>query len=217
MTNADCKELDDQLEALALGAVPEPTRSQMHAHIATCAECRGRFDEVLGLSDRLLALAPQHEPPAGFESRVLDRLNVPDSLAWPTAAKLVGVAAALLIVLAAVGAVAIDRRVRDEGLTIARSGVIVRGDGSQVGDVQLIGGDRPFVLVALDHPNPGPGSVSCQLELPDGRTVIVGSWSYEDVRGGVWAAGLDEASLAAVAMQIVDADGTVLASAVLQA
>ncbi len=217
MNSVECTELDDQLEALALGQVPEPERTRMHAHVAVCSACRRHFDEMLGLTDMLLVLAPIHEPPPGFESRVLDRLSIHETKKSSRSALLLGVAAAVLLVVAALGAVAVDRHRRVEGISVARSGVIVGAEGSRVGRVQLVGGEKPFVLVAIDRPKPGPRSVTCQLQLADGRTVIVGSWSYEDVRAGVWAAGLDESSLAAVAMQIVDGDGTVLASASLHA
>lgn len=217
MNGSQCKDLDDQLEALALGQVAEPARSRLHAHIAICSSCRSRFDEVLGLTDMLLALAPAHEPPPGFESRVLDLLSIPDARRSPRSATLLGVAAAMLILVAALGAVAIDRRMRDDGLSAARSGIIVGADGLGVGGVQLFGGEQPYVLVAIDHPSPGSGPLTCRLQLADGRSVIVGSWSYEDVRGGIWAGGIDDSSLAAVAMQIVDAEGTVVASASLHA
>ncbi len=217
MSSSECNELDDQLEALALGQVAEPERSLLHAHVAMCSSCRGRFDEMLGLTDTLLALAPIHEPPPGFESRVLDRLSIPEAKRSTRSAMLLGVAAAVLLVVVALGAVALDRRSRDEGVSVARSGVIVGASGLRVGGIQLVRGDQPYVLIAIDNPRPGSDPVSCQLQLADGRSVIVGSWSYTDIRGGVWAAGLDDASLAAVAMQIVDSDGTVVASASLHA
>ena len=216
MNGSQCTELDDQLEALALGQVAEPARARLHAHVSICSSCRGRFDEMLGLTDMLLALAPTHEPPPGFESRVLDRLSIPVGRS-PRSTTLLGMAAALLIIVAALGAVAIDRRIRDEGLSAARSGIIVGADGSRVGRIQLLGGEQPYVLIAIDHPRPGTGPLTCRLQLADGRSITVGSWSYDDVRGGVWAGGLDEPSLAAVAMQIVDGEGTVVASASLRA
>lgn len=217
MNSSECKELDDQLEALALGQVAEPTRTRMHAHVAICSSCRGRFDEMLGLTDMLLALAPLHEPPPGFESRVLDRLSLPEVRTLPRSATLLGIAAALLIMVAALGAIAVDRRTRDEGISVARSGVIVDAAGSRVGGIQLVRGEQPYVLIALDHPSPRSGPVTCQLQLADGRSVFVGSWSYEEIRGGVWAAGLVDSSLAAVTMQLVDSDGTLVASASLHA
>jgi hypothetical protein len=123
----------------------------------------------------------------------------------------------VLILVSAFGAVALDRRIGSDDSSVARAGVIVSASGSRVGDIRLVGGDRPYVLIAIDHPKPSSGSVNCRLQLADGRTVTVGSWSYDDVRGGVWAAGIDSASLDAIAMQIVGSDGTLLASASLRA
>lgn len=213
MSGVECNELEDQLEELALGQVAEPARSRLHAHMANCGSCRNHFDEMIRLTEGLLALAPHHEPPPGFESRVLDQLSIPTLRRSPKSTALLGIAAALLVMMVAVGAVTIDRRLRTDEVSVARSGVIVSSDGSRLGDIQLVRAPRPYVLVTMDNPPANAGSVTCQLQLADGRNVIVGSWSYGDVRGGVWAAGLDDSWLAAVAMQIVDSDGSVVASA----
>lgn len=216
MSGADCTSFEEQMEALALGQVAEPERSRMNAHVASCRSCRVQLDDMVGITDALLLLAPVHEPAPGFESRVLDRLNTSAPQRSARAATLLGVAAALLLIVAALGAVAIDRRQRDEALRVAGSGVIVAASGVRVGDIRLVSGQNPFVLIAIDNPRPGSGPVTCQLQLADGRTVIIGSWSYDDVRAGMWAAGIDASLLAAVGMQVVDSSGGVVASASLQ-
>jgi hypothetical protein len=45
--------------------------------------------------------------------------------------------------------------------------------------------------------------------------MVVGSWDYGDVRGGVWATGIDRSLTGAVLMRIVDRQGTVMATATL--
>ena len=39
----------------------------------------------------------------------------------------------------------------------------------------------------IDSPKPSTNRVSCELVLPDGTAVTVGSWGYDDVAGGAWA------------------------------
>jgi len=69
--------------------------------------------------------------------------------------------------------------------------------------------------VSIDEPRPSGSVVSCELELADGRWVSVGTWSASDAAGAVWAAGVDDALLDAVAMRLVDADGQVIATAIM--
>ena len=221
MTGPDFAAFDEQLDELALGDIAEPARSRLLAHVATCSSCRQRLDELLALTDSLLELAPQHEPPPGFESRVLDRLVAASRPAAPSVPRrtwhrrTLALLAAAAIVLAAFGGVLWGRRGADDPVSVVRSGTIIGSDGSRVGDVQLVRADQPYVVVTIDHPRPGNRVVSCELEFADGRTVIAGSWDYEDVKSNVWAVGIDPSALDAVTMRIVSDDGTVRATATL--
>lgn len=217
MKNPGCAELDERLEELALGEVVEPARSRLLAHVSACGECRGRLDAMLGLTDSLLALAPAHEPPPGFETRVLERLGMAQTQApRHRRARWLAVAAAVAILAALVGGVALGRRGGNGAQESAvRTGEIVRADGSHVGSIRLVDAPQPYALVMIEHPQPGTDSVTCRLELPGGRMVDVGSWGYDDVKAGVWAVGLDDELLAAVVMQVVDQTGKVLATATL--
>ena len=60
---------------LALGIADGADRAQALRHIAGCAECRSAVEELSDVADELLMLAPEREPPSGFESRVLARLQ----------------------------------------------------------------------------------------------------------------------------------------------
>ena len=69
-----CEDFRDVVEELALGGVDDPRRARLHAHAAACPACQARLDELALLVDQLLSAAPELEPPAGFEGRVLDHL-----------------------------------------------------------------------------------------------------------------------------------------------
>lgn len=217
-----CEQVGERLEELALGEVAEPERSLLMAHVATCGDCRRRLDGVLALTDSLLALAPAMEPPAGFESRVLARLGAagarPGVDVTPDRSRrrhlMVAAAAILALVAVAIGGFAAGRR--DQPTTagsVAGEGRIVRADGTEAGSIRLVTADRPYVLVSIDHPRPTAGSVACRLLMPDGRAVEIGTWSYDDVKAGVWAAGIDAELLDAVGMELVGDDGAVVATA----
>ncbi|MGN6169387.1 MAG: anti-sigma factor family protein [Solirubrobacteraceae bacterium] len=61
---------------LALGIADGEQRALALEHIAGCSDCRRELKELSSLADDLIALAPQHDPPPGFEKRVLDRLAI---------------------------------------------------------------------------------------------------------------------------------------------
>lgn len=60
---------------LSLGSATGEERAALLRHLASCPDCRRFVSELSAVADELLLLAPAHEPPAGFESRVLARLN----------------------------------------------------------------------------------------------------------------------------------------------
>jgi hypothetical protein len=73
----NCQQFEEQAVELALGGVDEPRRAELARHAATCPSCHVRLEELSWLGERLLLLAPEIEPPPGFESRVLERLAAP--------------------------------------------------------------------------------------------------------------------------------------------
>jgi hypothetical protein len=71
-----CAELADVATELALGVLTGRERAAALAHLDTCDACREEVRQLMATSDQLLALLPPVEPPAGFETRVLDRLGL---------------------------------------------------------------------------------------------------------------------------------------------
>jgi hypothetical protein len=129
--------------------------------------------------------------------------------------------AASIVVLVGVGALGSWALTRHQHSTpvagpLLRWGTVVTGDGIKIGHVQTIGGATPYLLVTVDHPRPGPDTVSCELVLADGTVHPVGTWNYQEVSTGVWAVGIDQAEGWAVRMNVRTADGTVVATALLQ-
>jgi hypothetical protein len=101
---------------LALGIADGAERAHALRHIAECGDCLRAVEELTEVVDGLLMLAPQREPPPGFESRVLARLRPSRTssqgvrrrrLLAPLAAAAVAAVAAAAVVL---GATSDDRR-----------------------------------------------------------------------------------------------------------
>lgn len=71
-----CEELAEVAAELALGVLTGRERAAALAHLDECDGCREDVRQLMATSDQLLSLLPPAEPPAGFETRVLDRLGL---------------------------------------------------------------------------------------------------------------------------------------------
>jgi hypothetical protein len=71
-----CDEIRDLAPEIALGIADGEQRAEALRHLSTCAECRRIVEQLSQVADELLVLAPTQEPPAGFESRVVNALGL---------------------------------------------------------------------------------------------------------------------------------------------
>lgn len=71
----DCHDVRGLTAELALGIADGEDRARVLAHVADCSDCREELEELTGLADELVVLAPEHEPPVGFELRTIRRLQ----------------------------------------------------------------------------------------------------------------------------------------------
>lgn len=72
-----CAELGDVAAELALGVLTGRERAVAIAHLNGCEACREDVRQLMATGEQLRELLPSVEPPAGFESRVLERLGLP--------------------------------------------------------------------------------------------------------------------------------------------
>jgi hypothetical protein len=70
-----CEQTRELAAELALGIADGEERARALRHLSECAECRRAVEQMSAVTDELMTLAPQHEPPPGFESRVLAQLQ----------------------------------------------------------------------------------------------------------------------------------------------
>jgi hypothetical protein len=71
-----CEQIRDLAAEIALGIADGEERAEALRHLSTCGECRRVIEELSQVADELLILAPIQEPPAGFESRVVEGLGL---------------------------------------------------------------------------------------------------------------------------------------------
>ena len=76
MDDMSCDEFAEVAAELALGVLTGRERAAALAHLNGCESCREQVRELTMVQDELLALLPSQEPPAGFESRVLERIGL---------------------------------------------------------------------------------------------------------------------------------------------
>jgi hypothetical protein len=77
LNDMTCAELADVAAELALGVLTGRERAMAVAHLEKCDACREDVGQLMATGERLLELLPPVEAPAGFETRVLERLGLP--------------------------------------------------------------------------------------------------------------------------------------------
>jgi hypothetical protein len=77
LNDMTCAELADVAAELALGVLTGRDRAAAIAHLDECDECREYVRQLMATGEQLLELLPTAEPPAGFETRVLERIGLP--------------------------------------------------------------------------------------------------------------------------------------------
>ena len=74
MSAFTCAQLRDVAPELALGVLGGAERGEALAHLDACSRCQVHVAELTEAADVLPLLAPEREPPPGFEARVLHGL-----------------------------------------------------------------------------------------------------------------------------------------------
>src|ERR671910_863930 len=77
MSGSMCVEVRELAPELALGTAGGPERAEALQHASECGPCRALIGELAEAADALPLLAPEAEPPPGFEERVLAALKAP--------------------------------------------------------------------------------------------------------------------------------------------
>jgi hypothetical protein len=75
MTDPTCNEFRSIAAEVALGVLSGSERADALAHMEHCVGCRALVESLAQTGDSLLLLAPEADPPMGFESRVAARVG----------------------------------------------------------------------------------------------------------------------------------------------
>lgn len=208
-----CAEVRELAPELALGILSGGERAEVVLHVNGCARCQAYVAELTEAADTIPQLAPEAEPPSGFEAGVLRRLDERERRTrrrWIAAA--VAVAAAAIIVSVTVVRV-IDAS--DSSNLAAPGTTRVVGEPVPVamkgGTLDLAAGwafvnDHHGVAVSVDYGIPS-GTYAVEVTPAKGEPAAIGRMEVVDGRGH-WTGTSDDPLRAGAQIALVDAGGT---------
>jgi len=210
-----CGEARELAPEVALGIATAEDRARLLWHVAGCTACRNELAELSALADDLLALAAEHEPPAGFESQVLARIgHKPPRRRWRRTALF----AAAVVVAAVVSGGAVyraqapDRQLADSvRATLATahgqyfaSGALTDGGGAQRGVMFGYQGNPAWMFITVADPPAGRYAIEVVSHagvtyplVDDVDLAATGAW------GGIIPIAVHDISM----VRVLDADG----------
>jgi anti-sigma-K factor RskA len=87
LNETGCAEFTDAAAELALGVLTGRERARALAHLDRCDACRENVRQLTVTGEELVGLLPAIEPPAGFETRVMERLGLATPAPAPAPAR----------------------------------------------------------------------------------------------------------------------------------
>jgi hypothetical protein len=208
--------MSDDLMEFALGTLSGRSRSVVLDHLATCAYCTAESESLADTADTLLWLAPQAEPPLGFETRVVERFRGSDAerrIVRRQRVSLFAVAAMLVAVLGVgVGAVAMSQGGANHPSATQRPTTgRLTSNGHVLGDVTISAGSPSWMTMDVDTGKLS-GVVWCEVTFDNGRSETVGKFTISHGYGS-WVARIKASGRDVRSARIVNGNGTVLAQA----
>jgi len=242
LNEMNCHGFQDMAAELALGVLTGRERAQAMAHLEHCEACRENVRQLTLTGEGLLELLPAMEPPAGFETRVMDRIGLTAPapaparrFAWlPHAGRrgasqggpgqrgqlsrtrrMFAVAAVALAVLAGgLGGWALGNGASSPAGTPLRSAALESATHQAVGKIYLYQGRPHWLYMSVNMPS-GQETVICQVRDRDGHVTIVGTFHLTNGYG-YWGSPVPGNPGSLTGARLVTASGTVLATATFQ-
>jgi hypothetical protein len=215
MTDHDA--VQEAAPELALGLVSGPERAAALAHLESCASCRAAVEELADVADALLLLAPETEPPPGFETRVLARA---DGVSPPRRGRRVLALAAVVAFLLGALAGGLLARQR-QGSRLDREYIAALREldgralaaatlhdeaGHRTGQLFLYEGKTSWLFATVADPGASADLV-VELRFEDGRVTRVPGLVVRDGRGSLGAT-VELRLWDLERISVVDEDGT---------
>jgi len=213
---ADCEDIREITAELALGIASGEERARVLAHASHCRDCRRELEQLTTVVDDLLLVAPEEDPPAGFEQRVLRAIAPPKparrSFRIRALRPLVALAAGAAIASAALVAVYHD----DHQLADEYRQALAAADGSRFvamplrdaagvkrGSLSLYDGKPSWLVLAVSTPK-RDAPVRAELVTRSGQRMPLPGFA---LRSGVWGGPLPVRLDQVASVQLLDRTG----------
>jgi hypothetical protein len=209
-----CAEVRELAPELALGILSGAERAEVVLHVNGCARCQAHVAELTEVADVIPQLAPEAEPPRGFESRVLHRL---DERERRTRRRWIGIAAAVAAAAIIVSVTVVRVIEANDSTTNVAAGPSTTRVGAAPVAVPMEGGagnvsagwafvnDRHGVAVSVSYGIPS-GSYSVAVTPTGGAAGSIGTIRVVDGKGN-WTGRSPEPLRAGARIALVDASG----------
>ena len=213
--SSQCETVRDDLPELALGILSGRRRSEVLDHLDNCTGCNAELQQLSTVADALLQLAPQVDPPVGFELRLAPRLQAAEThrqkRRWRAGA-LCAAAAVMVILGFALGAFLTPRKAnqaRPVAATLITADLTSRG--RVLGQVVVSEGPPAWMFVTVKG-TAWSGSVRCDVTLAGGQVETIGVFQISG-EYGAWSAPLAWAVRDVRSAQLIDSNGSIVADA----
>jgi hypothetical protein len=209
-----CAEVQELAPELALGILGGAERAEVVLHVNGCARCQAHVAELTEAADAIPLLAPEAEPPIGFETRVLRRLDEGERRTRRRWIAAIAVAAAFAVIVSITAVRVIESSDNSTPLAAnvpttvgpAPVAVVMRGGAADVDGGWAYVSAHHGVAVSVDYGIPS-GAYSVTVTPPGGDTSSIGTVHVVDGRGS-WTGRSDDPLRAGARIALVDATGT---------
>lgn len=234
-----CDEFADVAAEMALGVLTGRERARAISHLGQCDACRENVRQLTMTGEELLGLLPAREPPAGFETRVMERLGLgaapPAKVGWirrigrlphfgrkpgSTAGngrvsrmrpRLAVAAAALTVIVSGLGGWGLRAATTSHPASALSSAAFLSATHQPVGRVFFYDGSSRWLYMSVNVGS-GNGTVICQVESPNGHVTAIGSFRLANGYG-YWGSPYPVNDGPLTGARLITSDGTVLATA----
>lgn len=215
-----CAAWRDDLAELALGVLWGRRRSEVLKHIEGCPRCSAELEQLSIVADNLLQLAPEVEPPLGFELRLAERLH---ATSGPSASRRRFRAPAIAVAAVVVALAGFGLGTATTGHSTTATPATIPGqtsaplisNGRTLGEVVVSAGAPAWLLMTIDGGNTW-SSVTCEVTLASGKVVRLGDFRLSHGYGA-WSAPLAASEGQIRSARLLSPDGTVVAQATITA
>lgn len=236
-----CAEFADAAAELALGVLTGRERARALAHLDRCEACRENVRQLTVTGEELVGLLPAIEPPAGFETRVMERLGLGTPAPGPARQlsparrfgrkladwigggwagrggvsyprrMLAAAATAVAVIAAGLGGWGLHAATSSPAASPLSSAALLTASHQTAGQVYFYDSGSRWLYMSVDIGS-GSGTVICQVEGPDGHLTTVGSFRLTGGYG-YWGSPDPVTNGPLTGARLVTTTGTVLATA----